>query len=56
MDGRDPAELPTPAWRSSYTRISIATYYTEKWREQQPIGSEVDEEFMKRLRGLGYVE
>jgi predicted AlkP superfamily phosphohydrolase/phosphomutase len=56
MDGRVLEEILTPQWRSSYSRKSIATYDTEKWREQQPIGSEVDEEFMKRLRGLGYVE
>jgi predicted AlkP superfamily phosphohydrolase/phosphomutase len=56
MDGRVLEELFTPEWREAYPRERIGTYDTEDWSPQAPIASEVDEELMKRLRTLGYIE
>jgi predicted AlkP superfamily phosphohydrolase/phosphomutase len=56
MDGRVLDELFTPEWREAYPRKRIPTYDTEDWRPQAPIPSGVDEELMKRLRALGYIE
>ena len=56
MDGRVLEELFLPGWRETYPRERIDTYDTEDWSPQAPIASEVDEELLKRLRTLGYIE
>jgi predicted AlkP superfamily phosphohydrolase/phosphomutase len=56
MDGRILDELFTPEWRRTYPRDRIDTYDTEEWSPQAPIASDVDEELLKRLRTLGYIE
>ena len=56
MEGRILDELFTEEWRAAYPKEKVDTFDTEDWREQNPIASEIDEEFLARLRALGYLE
>jgi predicted AlkP superfamily phosphohydrolase/phosphomutase len=56
MDGRVLDELFTEAWRKGRPNDEIDTYDTDDWREQSPLASDVDEELMRRLKTLGYLE
>ena len=56
MDGRVLEELFTAEWRDGRPRETIATYDTEDWQEQNPVGSDIDDELMRRLKTLGYLD
>lgn len=56
MDGRVLDELFPEEWKDAYPHERIPTYDTVGWTPQAPIASDVDEELMKRLRTLGYIE
>jgi len=57
MDGRVLEEMLAEPWRDRRPKRTVETYDTPGWRERSgPLASDVDEELMRRLRALGYLE
>jgi predicted AlkP superfamily pyrophosphatase or phosphodiesterase len=56
MDGRVLEELFTSAWKRDRPRDTVETHDTEEWKEQEAIPSDADEELLRRLRALGYIQ